>query len=103
MDLLLPAAPWTDFALCRETEFFALTNAASWLQPYGKFFMVSLPLPGGRAGQAYTSPMKYAYTLLDSEQILAAASAHDFIMVKTLLAITGLPPDAEEVRRCIFC
>ena len=26
---------------CRETEFFALTNAASWLQPYGKFFMVS--------------------------------------------------------------
>ncbi|CAK0759773.1 hypothetical protein CVIRNUC_002723 [Coccomyxa viridis] len=25
-------APW-------ETEFFALTNAASWLQPYGKFFM----------------------------------------------------------------
>ena len=29
------------FLLCRETEFFALTNAASWLQPYGKFFMVS--------------------------------------------------------------
>lgn len=28
---------------CRETEFFALTNAASWLQPYGKFFMVSTP------------------------------------------------------------
>ena len=27
-------------AVCRETEFFALTNAASWLQPYGKFFMV---------------------------------------------------------------
>lgn len=29
-------------AMCRETEFFALTNAASWLQPYGKFFMVSI-------------------------------------------------------------
>jgi hypothetical protein len=29
-------APW-------ETEFFALTNAAGWLQPYGKFFMVRAP------------------------------------------------------------
>ena len=26
-------APW-------ETEFFALTNAAGWMQPYGKFFLV---------------------------------------------------------------
>lgn len=27
----------------QETEFFALTNSGGWLQPYGKFFMVSLP------------------------------------------------------------